>query len=163
MKRLITTVIVLIASITLVSAAVADDAADVKAAWLKVNAAMNSGDIDVIAQHTHPKGSLFNYSGRLLRESFNADGLKAAFDAGLKFNWGVRSLQATVYGNAAVVTGYHVGTITSENGDINRGTRRFSEFWIKQGGKWKQVHRHASQLEPVQRETIAAPTATNGQ
>ncbi len=163
MKRFITTLIVLIASLILASSAAADDVSDVKEAWVKVNAAFNAGDVDIMSQYIHAEASLFNYEGRTLSEGFDKDGFKAGFDAGLKFDWDANHLNVKVYGNAAVVTGYHVGTITLPNGDVSQGTRRFSEVWIKENGNWKQVHRHASQLEPVPRETLSSTEATNGQ
>ena len=164
MKRVFMILIVFVASIILSNRAIADDAADVKAAWLKSNAALNSGNADAASQSLHPEATLFNYGGRTLNDRwFNPEGLKAAFEAGLKCDWNANHLNVKVYGNAAVVTGYHVGTITPPNGNVSQGTRRFSEFWIKQDGKWTCVHRHASQLEPVPRETLSPPEATNGQ
>ena len=164
MKRLITTLIVLTVSLTLMSAATADDAADVKAAVLKLDEAFNAGDVEVISEYLSGR-SLFNFRGRLLNvaEGFDKDGLKSAFEAGLKFDRSWKHLDVKVYGNAAVVTGYHGGRTTRTNGSFIQGTRRVSEFWIKQSGTWKQVHRHASQLESALREEISPPEATNGQ
>ena len=164
MKLLATTAMVLLSGMILASAAAADDAADVREAVLKLDAAFNAGDVEVISQYIHPERSLFNYQGRILSEGgFNPSILKTEFDEGLKFNWRIRHLGVKVYGNAAVVTGYHVGTITLLDGAVQRGTRRISEFWIKQDGKWMRVHRHASQLEPPVRETIEPQPATNTQ
>jgi len=137
----------------------ADDVSDVKTSWLKLNQAQNAGDVEVMSQFYYPERSLFDYAGRTLRvsEGFDKAAYKAAFDSGVKFNWNANHLDAKVYGNAAVVTGYHVGTITNADGSIAQGTRRFSEFWIKEGKSWKQVHRHASMLEPVPRGIIPPP------
>ena len=132
---------------------------------LKLNAAFNAGDVEVMSEYRLSGRSLFGFRGRLLNvaEGFDKDGLKSAFEAGLKFNRSWKHLDVKVYGNAAVVTGYHGGRTTGTNGTFIQGTRRVSEFWIKQGGKWKQVHRHASQLESAQREEISPQEATNGQ
>ena len=165
MKRVIAVAMVLVGSLVLSSKAAADDADDVKAAVLKSNEAWNSGDVDVMAQYLHPRRSLFNYRGRLLNKSegFDKDALKAAFEAGLKVNRTWRHLDVKVYGNAAVVTGYHVGRTTRPDGSYIQGARRVSEFWTKQNGQWKRVHRHASQSEAAPRERMSAPQeSTNG-
>ena len=151
--------------VVLTTVATADDAADVRAAVLKLDEAVNSGDADAIAQYLHQERSLFNYNGRLLFKSvgFNKDARKAAYEAGLKVNRTWRHLDVKVYGNAAVVTGYHVGRTTRPDGSYIQGARRVSEFWTKQNGQWKRVHRHASQSEPAPRERMSAPPeSTNG-
>ena len=163
MKLFTTTFMALLAGIVLASAAIADDAADVKAAVLKLNAAANAGDVEVISQYISPQRSLFNFSGRLLfvAEEFDPERAKAAFEAGVKYNRSWTHLDVKVYGNAAVVTGYHRGRYTGRSGTYTQGTRRVSEVWIKQDGKWMRVHRHASQLEPSARERGQAQAATN--
>ncbi len=166
MKRVITVAMVLVGGLVLSTTAIADDADDVKAAVLKLNEASNSGDVDAIAQYLHQERSLFNYHGRLLSktEEFNKDGLKAAFDAGLKIdNGAIRHVTVKTYGNTGVVTGYQGLNVTFANGTIIRGTVRFSEVWTKQQGKWKLVHSHSSPLEPAPRERISPPQeSTNG-
>lgn len=163
MKQIIVVLMVLVGSLALSTAAIADDADDVRAAVLKLNEAWNSGDVDAIAQYLHHERSLFNYRGRLLTKGFNKDALKAVYEAGLKFNRRWKHLDVKVHGNAAVVTGYHNGRTTGADGSYIQGTRRVSEFWAKQNGQWKQVHRHASQSEPAPRERMSAPPeSTNG-
>ena len=139
---------VFVFGMVLTTVAEADDAADVKAAVLEFLAAMNAGDANAWGQKVHSGFSIFYYDGELLSEGFDRDGLKAAIAAGLKFNWEIRHLGVKVYGNAAVVTGYNVGTLTLPDGTSQEGSRRFSEVWIKTGSQWKQVHRHASPVLP---------------
>ncbi len=165
MKQVIVVLMVLVGGLALSTAAIADDADDVRAAVLKLNEAGNSGDVDAIAQYLHQERSLFSLAGRLLInfEGFNKDARKAAYEAGLKVNRSWRHLDVKVYGNAAVVTGYHVGRTTRPDGSYIQGARRVSEFWTKQNGQWKLVHRHASQSEPAPRERMSAPPeSTNG-
>ena len=161
MRRLIAILMLLSGGMVLTNVAAADDAADVKAAVLDVNAALNAGDVDTVAKYIHPDSNRFNLGGRLLIEGFNKDRLKTGIDDGLNFNRQIRHISVKVYGNAAVVTGYLLGSVTYPNGTISRGTRRFSEVWIKQQGKWIVVHRHDSQLEPRPRELIPPPAATD--
>lgn len=146
MKRLIAILMVLVGGMVLTTIASADDVAD---AVLELLAAMNAGDVHAWTQKTHPERSIFFYGGELLSEGFDKNSLKAALDAGLKFDCVIRHLGVKVYGNAAVVTGYNVGTLTLPDGTSQQGSRRFSEVWIKTGGQWKQVHRHASRVLPA--------------
>ena len=136
----------------LTTPAIAGDADDVKSAVLKMNAAWNAGDIETISEH-NADGSLFNFTGLLLvNTEFDKERTKSQFEEGLKYDRTWKHLEVTVYGNSAVVTGYHVGRATLPDGTYRDGTRRVSEFWTKMGGKWKLVHRHASQLEPSKRK-----------
>jgi len=145
MKLLVALLIILVWGLVLTTAANADDVDDVKAAVLAVDAAFNTGDVDAFAQYMHPEHSSF-FPGELLLEGFSKDRLKALFDSGLKFDLETRHLNVKIYGNTAVATGYNVGTITLPDGTINQLTNRFTEVWIKQQGKWKRVHIHASPL-----------------
>lgn len=162
MKRFIA--FIFVTATILTSKVSADDAADVKAAVLRLNKAFNDGNVEVMSEYLSV-WSLFNFKGRLLNESdeFDEDAWKSAFEAGFKVDRSWKHLDVKVYGNAAVVTGYHVGMTILTNGAFMQGTRRVSEFWIKEGSKWRQVHRHASQLEPARREEIFPQKATKGQ
>jgi ketosteroid isomerase-like protein len=75
--------------------------------------------------------------------------LKADFESGLKLNMDLRHLDVKVYGNAAVVTGYVVGTSTAPSGVIEQVMNRRSAVLIKEGGKWKEVHLHSSPVISV--------------
>ena len=145
MRQLIAILMLLVGSLVLTTEAKADDVDDVKAAVLAVDDAYNRGDVDAIAQYMHSEHSRFPAAG-LLAEGFSKEGLKAAFDAGLKLDITARHLDVKIYGNTAVATGYIEGSITSQDGTIDQTTLRFTEVWIKQGGKWKRVHIHSSPL-----------------
>ena len=55
-----------------------------------------------------------------------------------------QDLQATVYGDVAVSTGYLVGTWTI--GDSTReGTWRETIVWLRQGQGWQVAHLHVSE------------------
>ena len=164
MKRVIGLAMVLVGGLVLSTAAIADDAEDVKAAMLALDAASKNKDMGVIVQYMHPGRSRYVSGGGLLREGFKEDGLKAAFDAGLKLDSGARRhVTVKTYGNTAVVTGYRWQNITLPGGTIIRGTVRFSQVWTKEQGKWKTVHTHSSPLEPAPRERISPPQeSTNG-
>jgi ketosteroid isomerase-like protein len=69
------------------------------------------------------------------------------FDAGFKFNFELRHLKVKVYGDAAIVTGYVMGTSTSPDGTTQETTTRRTAVLIKQGGEWKEAHTHISPLK----------------
>jgi len=142
---------------------VADDVDDVKAAYLQHITNSNSGNVDgFVGQHLAGH-SAFGPTGALLtRYDSNEDEKKlvrAAFDAGRAANPGrssvrafsdvqVRHLEARVYGRlSAVVTAYLTGRETAADGTSRQRTLRASSMWIKQGGQWKEVHDHLSDLQ----------------
>ena len=154
MKQLIATLIVIAISLALNTTAVAGDVDDVKAATLEHFATLNAGNARAHVQHHMAGHSTYDAGGGLLEVSNSLSeetaSLKAEFDSGLKLNLELRHLDVKIYGDAAVVTGYVVGTATSPDGVIEQSTNRRSAVLIKEGGKWKEVHLHMS---PV----IAAP------
>ncbi len=123
MKRLFSILIVFVSGMFLATVVEADDAADVRAAVMGLNAARNEGNVDALAKYIHPERSIFYYGGALLSEGFDKNGFKAEVDAGLKFDWVISHLGVKVYGDAAIVTGYNVGTITSPDGTAQQGSR----------------------------------------
>ncbi len=143
MRQLI--VILMIGSLVLTTAAIADDADDVKAAQLALIAALNEGDVEIIAQYLLSEHSRFPAEG-LLVEGFTKEDLKAAFNAGLKLAITARHLDVKIYGNTAIATGYIEGSITLPGGIFEEIRQRFTEVWIKQGNNWKRVHIHSSPL-----------------
>jgi ketosteroid isomerase-like protein len=149
MRRLIIVSTLFVVSLVLSTATRADDMADAKAAVLAVDAAYSSGDVEAIARYMHPEHSQF-LAGGLLVEGFDKEVLNAAFDAGLNVDITARHLGVKIYGNTAVATGYIEGQITSPDGTVNQLVQRFSEIWVKEGGKWKRVHIHQSPLSGQQ-------------
>ncbi len=142
---------------------VADDLDDVKAAYVQHIANSNSGNVDgFVGQHLAGH-SAFGPTGALLtRYDSNEDEkelVRAALDAGRAANPGrssvrafsdvqVRHLEARVYGRlSAVVTAYLTGREMSADGTSRQRTLRASSMWIKQGGQWKEVHDHLSDLQ----------------
>ena len=142
---------------------VADDVDDVKAAYVQHIANSNSGNVDgFVGQHLAGH-SAFGPTGALLtRYDSNEDEKKlvrAALDAGRAANPGrssvrafsdvqARHLEARVYGRlSAVVTAYLTGRETAADGTSRQRTLRGSSMWIKQGGQWKEVHDHLSDLQ----------------
>ncbi len=124
--------------------AMADDVDDVKSAVQKYLTALNTGDVNAYVQSRTPEYSSFGGGGLVeryhsLEEQRNR--FQGNINSGVQFNLQIRHLDVRVYGNAAIVTGYTVGG--------NSADQRTS-VWIKQGGQWKQAHRHTSPLRGPQ-------------
>ena len=126
--------------------AMADDVDDVKAAVQKYITALNTGDVNAYVQSRMPESSAFGVgNGGLVQKFYSLEEQRNRFqglvDSGFKFNVQIRHLDVKVYGNAAIVTGYSVeGNTTDQRTGV----------WIKQGGQWKQAHRHESPLRGPQ-------------
>ncbi len=131
--------------------AMADDVDDVKAAVQGHFAALNAGDVNSYIQYYANQGSVFAGGGLLgrvhsLEERRN--GFQAQVDAGERRNLHLQHMEVKVYGNAAVVTGYLMGTSTAADGTVTQSRQQRTEVLIKQGGQWKAVHNHRSALFP---------------
>ena len=133
------------------TAAMADDVDDVKAAVQSYFDAINSGNAAGVARHRIPEYSVFVGGGLIDRSSSSAEqgnGIQVQTDAGWKRDYRIQHLEVRIYGNAAVVTGYLTGTLTIPDGTVIQQRQQRTGVWIKQGGQWKEVHRHGSQLFP---------------
>ena len=130
--------------------AMADDVDDVRAAMQRHYAALNSGDVAAWAQYHVAGNTTFSPGGQLLERSDSLEeqrkNRQAAVDAGLKYNLQSRHLEISVYGDTAVTTSYAVGTVTQPNGTTVQVNNRLTTVWVKQGGQWKEVHRHLSPM-----------------
>ena len=146
MKALTTLFVV---GILLTSVAMADDADDVKAAFLSLFAAVNAGDSEALIQLYMPGFTDFGRGGGLLNRTTSLEerrkARQAIFDSA-RLNLQPRNVEVQVYGNAAVVTAYLVGRANPPNGEPTQWTDRRTGVWVKQGGTWKEVHMHQSPI-----------------
>ncbi len=130
--------------------------AEVRAAFLDYVDAENEADVDRIAEHYFP-GTFSSFGPRgghlnLSDLDGSAETLKnsvaAEIAAGREISIFTRDLKVHVYGRSAVVTGYWGGSIKSAAERLpDFGPWRFSSIWVKDGGDWKEAHRHTSLLE----------------
>ncbi len=127
----------------------ADDVADIKKATLDHFVTLNSGDAETHIQDHLEGNTAYAADGGLLDNSSLEEqvaGLKAGYDSGVRINLNPRHIEVQVYGNAAVVTCYLVGTVTDSDGTVQQVTDRRTAVLIKQGGKWLEAHTHASPM-----------------
>ena len=149
MKALTTLLVVI--GMFLMPAALADDADDVKAAVQRYITALNGGDANAYVQSRTPEYSVFAGGGLIDRSHSleeQRNGFQGRIDSGIRINRQLRHLEVKVFGNAAIVTGYMMGTTTGPDGTVNRLSNQRTGVWIKQGGQWKEAHRHGSPLFP---------------
>ena len=135
----------------LTPAAMADDVADVKAAVQSYFAAINSGNAAAVVRYRIPEYSVFVGGGLIDRSSSIAQqraDFQALTDTGREVDLRIQHLEVRIYGNTAVFTGYVTGTNTLSDGTVIPSRQQRTGVWIKQGGQWKEVHRHASPLFP---------------
>ncbi len=160
--RWIAVAIVFLGSMMGTGVVVADDVDDVKAAYLQHIANSNSGNVDGFVGGHLAGHSAFGPTGALLTRYDSIEDekrlVRAALDAGRAADPGrssvrafsdvqVRHLEAKVYGRlSALVTAYLTGRETASDGTSRQRTLRASSMWIKQGGQWKEVHDHMSDL-----------------
>jgi ketosteroid isomerase-like protein len=146
MKALTTLVVVGMLATTI---AMADDSDDVKAAFLNLFTTLRAHDSQSMGQYYMPDYTDFGRGGGLLIRTATpeekAKARQALFDT-VNITLQPRNVEVQVYGNAAVVTAYLVGSITPPNGETIRVSDRRTGVWVKQGGKWKEVHMHQSPI-----------------
>ncbi len=151
--KVVTTLLVV--GMFLTTVAIADDVDDVKAAVQSYVAALNAGDVGALARLQAAASTNYGAGGGLLA-TFDSleerrNSFQATVDAGVKLNFQARHSDVRVYGNStAVTTSYGVGTITQPNGTVVQFNNRITRVLVKQGGQWKQVHRHISPLRGPQ-------------
>lgn len=120
--------------------------AEVEAAMLASLNAWNSGDVAAFGGFFTPDARGFNLDGGLLIRGFNGQALEAALAAGFGIDVEPRDIDVKVYGNTAVGVAYLDGSITLPGGAIREGTWRYSETRVNEGGTWKVVQYHISQM-----------------
>ena len=125
----------------------AGDKEDVLAAVDAIKAAWMIGDIDAAQKHISAEFETFEADGSLL-SPLDFEAAKAGFAAGLKFNVQPAHSDVTIYGDAAVLTGYHMRQVTPPGGTRVSETLRITVVFVKQNGQWKVAHAHVSPLTP---------------
>lgn len=146
MKRVTAVLIVLISGMTLSVRSGFAQEAEVRAAVLESLAAWKEGNVEAFAQFFGPDSRGFNLDGGLLIQGFNPAALQAALAAGLGIDVEPRDVDVKVYGNAAIVVAYLVGSISLPGGVTHEGTWRYSETRVRNGDVWKVVQYHISPL-----------------
>ena len=123
----------------------------VRSAINQTLSAWAGGDFATFATSYMPDARGFFLDGGPLIEGVDVEALKAGYDAGLRAEFTLRDLQVRVVGGVAVSSAYLDGSLTLPGGLVRRGTWRYSETRIQDGGKWKVLQFHFSDLAPAGR------------
>lgn len=125
----------------------ASDEEEIRCAVANFYAANNYKDGDAYLQYMAPGGytaflengsDLFKVNEELIRRSFKEDWVS---------NLEAIELDVKVYGDAALVTGYRVGTLTVADGETQKTMSCLTMMWIRFEGEWRLVHIHLSPLD----------------
>jgi ketosteroid isomerase-like protein len=121
----------------------ADDVVDVGDAVNDLYRSLSSKDLIGLAKYIPQKGfTEFNPEHKDL-QIMQLGFFKGAFDAGVAIDLHVEQLQAHVVGNAAIVTGYRVGSITFPDGKATNDRSCLTMSWTK-AKTWTLQHVHLS-------------------
>ncbi len=148
MKALFAVLTFLLMGIVPTTNPAADDVADIKKATLDHFATLNN-DAEAHIQDHLVGNTAYGADGGFLDSSSLEEqvaAMKADYDSGVRVNLNPVHIEVQVYGNAAVVTCYLVGTVTGPDGTVEQVTDRRTAVLIKQGGDWKEAHTHASSM-----------------
>jgi hypothetical protein len=159
MKQWMALVAMFLVGMALTEKVRADDAEDVKAAYVRHITLSRTGQIDSFVGQHLPGHTAFGPNGGLLTRNPSLEAEKvsrqAQFDRGQRDSSQpsftsaanvLRHLEVQLYGTTAVLTGYLQGPVTLSDGSSRQGTRRVTAVWIKQGNEWREVHDHMSTL-----------------
>ena len=141
------------------TAVFADDAEDVKAAYVRHITLSRTGQVDAFLEQHEPGHTAFGPNADLLSRFDSLEDEKKFRQAAARrvnpedfdsqsVSQLVRHMEVQVYGNAAVLTTYLQGSIRLPDGTQRPGTRRVTSVWIKQNNRWTEVHDHMSPLVP---------------
>ena len=124
----------------------ADDVEAVKTAVANFYSAANYKDLETILGYMAPEGytaflendkELFRVDEQNWRDTFKTDWV-ANFEA--------IGLEVKVHKDAALVTGYRVGTLARADEEVFKTMSCLSMMWIRMDGKWRLIHLHVSPI-----------------
>lgn len=120
------------------------DSDNVRNAVVGLYEALSTKDADGVVRFMLPGGyTEFSESGGRL-SVLDQEYIRNALESDVEIDLRVQELEVSVYGDAAVATGYRVGAISWPGGTKSEATLRLSMMWVKESGKWKLVHVHLS-------------------
>lgn len=125
----------------------AQDADEVIKAAKGAVEALNNKDAEAYMNYMDPGFTRFLPQNPVLLKDNDVQSMKDNFDDGMQFNMRLEDLDANMYGNIAVVTGFETGPAKFPDGSIIDGKRKYSSVWAYEKGQWKMVHLHISMVQ----------------
>ncbi len=140
-----------LAALTLLVAtsAAAETGDDVRASVHALYKALSEGDVGVLAISMPATGFTEFNTGSSELQTYDLQGLRQAFANGVKIDFHVERLAVEVHGDAAIATGYRVGSLSYADG------RRFDSYncetivLTREQSHWLVRHVHLSQCVPA--------------
>ena len=159
MRRItfITLVISMVLSLT-INPAFAGDKEDLKARIVSYHEVWNAKDAATFATYfssnslslTSANGNLFGDPLQFRTTTLDATVLAESWeDPDIQVNQTPRYIQVNIYGNGTVGVAnyYRQGSQADAEGVITPVNVRVTDIWIKEGGQWRAMDRHVSQLQ----------------
>ena len=120
------------------------DEVDIRSAVIHLYETLNSHDADSFVQYMLPDGYTEFSAGGGPLSTLSEQYIRNALASDLEIDLQVENLGVRQFGDAAFVTGYRVGSITSP-GEVPRPQRLcLSMMWVRVHGEWKLAHVHLS-------------------
>ena len=146
-----TTILMAALAYSFLPAGAAAQEPDVRASIEATLDAWSAGDFQAFANQYHPDTRGFFLDGGTLVEGINVAALQAGYEAGIKAELSIRELDTTLYGEAAVTVAFLEGSLTLPGGNVQPGTWRYTETRVREGGVWKVVQYHFSEMAAAPR------------
>lgn len=139
----------LVGVVTLIGGAVeaTGQEAEVRTAVERTLAAWTAGDFETAAEHYDAEVRGYFLDGGALVSGFNAEALRAAFEAGVKADLSITQLDVRVTGDVALTAGRLAGSITMPGGAPLEGAWRYTETRLRRASGWKVVQYHFSAVK----------------
>lgn len=131
---------------TATAGGVSGQEAEVRAAMTETLAAWAAGDFASFAGFYDVGARGFLLDGGLLVEGIDPAALRMGYEAGIRAQFTVRELDVRMVGGVALSTAYLDGSITLPGGAARNGTWRYTDARVREGGVWKVVQYHFSDL-----------------
>ncbi|HUF08737.1 MAG TPA: nuclear transport factor 2 family protein [Rhodothermales bacterium] len=144
LSRLLTAVLAML----LAAPILAQDAASLEAAVRDFYDKLNDEDPS-FADYYLPEADSFPRTGLILGPFPDSVTARENIESGLDFEVELHHLDTRIFEDTGIATYYTTGTTTYPDGVILTGTHRATLVTVWQGGRWRIVHGHLSELKTL--------------
>lgn len=125
--------------------------AEVRSAITETLSSWASGDFATFTGLYDPSARGFLLDGGLLVEGIDPAALQMGYNAGIRADFEVRDLKVRMVDGVALSAAYLDGSITLPGGLVKTGTWRYTDARVREGGTWRVVQYHFSDLTAMSR------------
>ena len=144
-------VVALTLAYALTAGGAAGQESEVRQAVSGTLAAWSAGDFQAFASFYHPDARGFFLDGGVLLEGIDPAALQAGYEAGVRAEFELRDLDVRMTDGVALTAGYLDGSLTLPGGVVRNGTWRYTETRVPDGGVWKVIQFHFSDMTATAR------------